>query len=576
MLKRYACYLFILAQFYCSILWANTVINSYDEIISFKPDNLMVVQDKITLTTDGLENAEGLYRAIPKLLFEERSANIVFSQLNVISATLNNSTIPYSQDTTADDVRIYLGDKNKPLAQGTYSYSLTFSVVAKPYFYDHKTQLVWSVTGKGWSYPILKASTYVQLPSETFQNATAYEAFNDDIQYKASLYPHESAITFQATDAIEPGQQLGFIIGWKNMAAADSFSPRVSEKKYPAVVKSDSKPFKPPKNLVLLIFGSGVFFIFIFYFYAWSKSRIKKSSQVIIPRYKPPKGVSPQVLRYAIQMGYDRKVLTAAILNLVAKDYLKLVGGQLLSNNYTLIRNPDFKGQLSSDELALTRALFARGRNIDLHSANFAEVERDFIDALMEANHDKYFVTNSSYRFLGVLFSSMLLGLNCLYDENLIGIVALFIWLIIITFLIMPYLKKARARSLKERFYVLVMSTMVVATFILVGVEGPRAYFGSQAWVFTLLYYILAVINLVFIYLLKQRTKLGQRITKHAEGFKLFLLATEEERVSLPELTPVIIEEYLPYALALDIELHWSQQFANILAAKLGIDGVIQ
>jgi uncharacterized membrane protein len=53
-------------------------------------------------------------------------------------------------------------------------------------------------------------------------------------------------------------------------------------------------------------------------------------------------------------------------------------------------------------------------------------------------------------------------------------------------------------------------------------------------------------------------------------GFKLYLAVAEKERLNIlnpPEKTPELFEKYLPYALALDVENEWSEQFAEVLAA---------
>ena len=53
-------------------------------------------------------------------------------------------------------------------------------------------------------------------------------------------------------------------------------------------------------------------------------------------------------------------------------------------------------------------------------------------------------------------------------------------------------------------------------------------------------------------------------------GFKHYLGITEENRLELlhpPEKTPELFEKYLPYAIALDVENHWANRFAGVLAA---------
>jgi uncharacterized membrane protein len=53
------------------------------------------------------------------------------------------------------------------------------------------------------------------------------------------------------------------------------------------------------------------------------------------------------------------------------------------------------------------------------------------------------------------------------------------------------------------------------------------------------------------------------------EGFKIYLSVAEKDRLEMlhpPEKTPELFEKYLPYALVLDVENEWSEQFAEVLA----------
>lgn len=51
-------------------------------------------------------------------------------------------------------------------------------------------------------------------------------------------------------------------------------------------------------------------------------------------------------------------------------------------------------------------------------------------------------------------------------------------------------------------------------------------------------------------------------------GFKLYLSVAEADRLNMlhpPEKTPELFERYLAYALALDVEQQWAEQFAGVL-----------
>jgi uncharacterized membrane protein len=75
-------------------------------------------------------------------------------------------------------------------------------------------------------------------------------------------------------------------------------------------------------------------------------------------------------------------------------------------------------------------------------------------------------------------------------------------------------------------------------------------------------------VNILFYHLLKAPTLLGRKVLDRIEGFKTFLSATEEDRLSRlypVERTPELFERYLPYALALDVEQPWTEQFSDVL-----------
>ncbi len=79
----------------------------------------------------------------------------------------------------------------------------------------------------------------------------------------------------------------------------------------------------------------------------------------------------------------------------------------------------------------------------------------------------------------------------------------------------------------------------------------------------------IVVTNFLFYFLMKAPTKAGARLLSKIEGFKQYLSVAEVERLGVlhpPEVTPEVLEKYLPYALALDVEHAWSEKFSQHLA----------
>jgi uncharacterized membrane protein len=87
---------------------------------------------------------------------------------------------------------------------------------------------------------------------------------------------------------------------------------------------------------------------------------------------------------------------------------------------------------------------------------------------------------------------------------------------------------------------------------------------------------IVGTVNILFYHWLKAPTLLGRRMLDRIEGFKMFLSATEKDRLqrlSPSDRTPLTYEKYLPYALALDVEEQWTEQFSDVLSTASRAEG---
>ena len=67
---------------------------------------------------------------------------------------------------------------------------------------------------------------------------------------------------------------------------------------------------------------------------------------------------------------------------------------------------------------------------------------------------------------------------------------------------------------------------------------------------------------------MKAPTALGRVLLDEIAGFRMFLVTAEHERVKLadaPEMSEHLYATHLPYALAMDLELAWSDRFSALL-----------
>jgi uncharacterized membrane protein len=92
--------------------------------------------------------------------------------------------------------------------------------------------------------------------------------------------------------------------------------------------------------------------------------------------------------------------------------------------------------------------------------------------------------------------------------------------------------------------------------------------FGTVAWMFAPLITLPLVLS-AFAWM-SAPTKAGRALMDRIAGFEQYLSITEEDRLEAmhpPEKTPELFERYLPYAIALGVEIHWADKFAAVLAA---------
>jgi uncharacterized membrane protein len=100
--------------------------------------------------------------------------------------------------------------------------------------------------------------------------------------------------------------------------------------------------------------------------------------------------------------------------------------------------------------------------------------------------------------------------------------------------------------------------------FLVTIARGPIDY------VPTIAAYILAPLALLGFRWLQAPTSTGRSVMDRIEGFRQYLGVAEEDRLNAlnpPDRTPELFERFLPYAIALDVEVAWATRFAAVLAA---------
>jgi uncharacterized membrane protein len=264
-------------------------------------------------------------------------------------------------------------------------------------------------------------------------------------------------------------------------------------------------------NLTLLVALLGIMILMIYYLYYWGKVGKDPKPGTVIPLYYPPENLSPAAIRFIKQMGSDNKGFTAAVIDMAVKGAVLI---RKENKDYTLERKESARDTLTPEETQIFNHLLKHKDRITLDNDNHSEFQSaitHFGNSLTDGFQKENFSKNLGYFGLGILISVIALTP---------GVIQMFKY--------------------------------ETANWILIGLAT-----------------VYVVINIIFIILLKAYTLKGRKLMDQIEGFKMYLSVAEKERLNLlnpPNETPELFEKYLPYALALDVEQHWAQKFAGVLA----------
>ena len=258
-------------------------------------------------------------------------------------------------------------------------------------------------------------------------------------------------------------------------------------------------------NAAILIFILGFILLLSYYYYAWNMVGRDPKKGTIIPLFKPPGDFSPAAIRYLLQMSFDKRCFTAAIVNMARKGYLDIVD----DDEYTLAKKIEDTSMLTKGEIVLAKKLFLKSDTITLDNkehSRFRSAISGLSRALKNELSSHYFNANGKWLIPGLCISVITIVLMLLFMSDFTPLIIICIVLIVLT-------------------------------------------------------------NLLFAYLIQAPTLLGRKTMDEIEGFKMYLAIAEAERMNLlnpPEKTPELFEKFLPYAIALKVENEWGDQFNSL------------
>ena len=500
-----------------SAAFADERILEFHSDILVMPDGWIDVTETIRVRAEGNRIRRGIYRDFPTQ-YRDKLGNDYVVGFDIVSVLRNDEREDWHTQDIRDGVRTYFGSSNRYIANGEHTYTFRYRASRMLGFFETHDELYWNVTGVNWEFPIDRASATVVFGFDAPVDEVTVEAYtgafgdtNRDYTARLDSAGHARFVT---TKPLRPLTGLSIVVGWpKGFVAEPTGLDRVA--------------WMLDDNMNLLILVAGWVILLAYYIPVWRHLGKDPDEGVLVTRYEPPAGFSPASLRYIRQMYYDGKVMTAAVVNLAVKGYLRIdvdEGRKGLfeftseADKYLLVKtdpgpNPP---PMAAGEQELYDSLF-RGRNAIL---------------LDQENHEKLGEAKSAH-------------------------------------------KQSLARDYRQHYFRYNGLANVPAVLILIAAIAMSARAGLTILSVSGMV-VLAVTTVFFAIIMKRPTLRGRKVLDEVLGFKDYLEVAEKHEMELrnpPEKTPELFEKYLPFALALGVDQSWAEKFAAVLRDAQLADG---
>ncbi|HEY3379153.1 MAG TPA: DUF2207 domain-containing protein [Armatimonadota bacterium] len=559
---------------------------SFHSDITIHANATLSVTETLKVRAANAQIRHGIYRDFPTT-YTDRLGNRYQVGFTLLGATRDDAGETTRVEPYANGLRIYLGDPDVLVEPGLHTYTLQYEATRELGFFPDHDELYWNVTGNGWVFPIDEASATITLPPGIPASKLHVEGYTGAAgargqDYRASVTADAQA-HFVTTRPLRSYEGLTVVVTFpKGFVTAPTALTRIG--------------YLLHDNQFILLAALGLLVVLGYFLLAWRNVGRDLPAGTIIPRYTPPAGYSPAAIRYIRKMAYDNKAFATAIIDLAVKGYIMIEEdkpGFFGARMYYLRKLRDLpidprarlqeelgRGAVVSFADLATRAditvdtakslvqqLIAEGLPIDvsgemvrLYSAaghtspppasEPSGDERVLLQTLLPQPNDFLMLRNEEHAQIMTAITKFQAELKSAYQDRM-------------------FVTNTYAFGIGLLLSGLAILMLMVA-MARTGSEG-----GSPIAIIVL-GVLCAGINALFYYLLKAPTPSGRKLLDEIAGFRMYLETAEKDRLNLdnpPEKTPQLFEQYLPYALALDVEQAWCERFAGVLAQATMADG---
>ncbi len=301
------------------------------------------VDETIVATFPQTDQNHGLLRAIPKS-YKNHSLELTVQKVtNGVG-----KKIDYTTSTENDNLVLKIGDP-EAYVHGQQQYMISYTMRGVASMQADQDEFYWDINGDQWpqAMGVVTARVHMtpDIASEVSRDAVCYTGPQGSLLNDCMLSAGSDVIVATTTKSLAGYETLSVVIGFKPGTFAD---------------------YQPSMRQILewlrtaaIIIGPALFAL-IMVIIGWRRNgRDAKGKGVIVPQYLPPKDTSVLASSFVLQEGHDAKAISATIIDLAVRHYIKIyeVGGK--DYELEVIKAPK---DIGPDELSVLTMIFGTAK----------------------------------------------------------------------------------------------------------------------------------------------------------------------------------------------------------------------
>ncbi len=554
-------------------------IRSFRADITVREDASLEVREDFALNSAGVYFKYGFIRTLPidgndrwdrRYVGEYQKDNGI--RVQVLELTQDGQPVKFEQGAGYGYPQLRIGEKNVPLPPGDHLYVIRYTVTGVLSLAAARDTLYWNALGHARDVPVAEAIVTVHLPASVPAGATDADASagGRGVSYPRSrdtslerLDDPSGAVTYRATN-LGPRQSLSVVLSWPaGFVHAPKFQPLT-------------------RDLWLLAAPAALCF---YYWIAWLAIGREPKPGPLVIRYQPPDGLSAAAVRFIVTTGSDGRSFAAVIAALACRGCLRVEprnGAYKLSR---MMSDRAAESKLAPEEQRVLALLFEDGPVLELTPAmderNTAQNGRYIFhiqEELAKQLKGKYFARHFGVIALGVLatFASALVFAARAHGRDAGGAPFFTAWVLFCGLIIGMMVETSFASAWKTAVRAGTGWTKLLPGFAAIGVFLAAILYMLKQLVagvspaFSLMLVSFLAVNLAWGPFFKRTTPEGRRVLDEIAGFRLFLEKVEQDqldKLNPADQAPQALEEYLSYAIALEVKEAWGDHLAQTFLA---------